>query len=147
MTAEMVEKAKENAQRGNYTNVEFRVGEIEDLPIEDNCIDAIISNCVINLSPDKRATYEEAFRVLKPNGRVLVSDLVANGELPEDVRSSFAAWAGCIAGAMEKEEYLNTIRKAGFRDVTVVSEHLFSEPGMDERLRGKISSIQVKAYK
>ncbi len=147
MTAEMVEKAKENAQRGNYTNVEFRVGEIEDLPIEDGSIDAIISNCVINLSPDKRATYEEAFRVLKPNGRVLVSDLVANGELPEDVRSSFAAWAGCIAGAMEKEEYLNTIRKAGFRDVTVVSEHPFSEPGMDERLRGKISSIQIKAYK
>jgi len=147
MTPEMVEKAGENARNGNYKNVEFRVGEIENLPVEDNSIDVIISNCVINLSPDKLATYKEAYRVLKPNGRILISDLVTEGELPEDVRRSFDAWAECIAGAMEKQEYLNTIKKAGFRDVTIVAEHLFSEPGMDDGLAWKIISIQVKAYK
>ncbi len=147
MTPGMVEKAKENARNGNYKNVEFRLGEIENLPVEDNSIDVIISNCVINLSPDKLATYKDAFRVLKPGGRILISDLVTEGELPEDVRRSFDAWAECIAGAMEKQEYLNTIKKAGFRDVTIVAEHLFSEFGIDDRLAGKIISIQVKAYK
>lgn len=147
MTPEMVEKARENAKKGDYKNVEFRVGEIENLPLEDNSIDVIISNCVINLSPDKLATYKEAFRVLRPNGRMLISDLVTEGELSVDVRQSSEAWAGCIAGAMEKQEYLNTIKKAGFRDVTIVAARSFSEPGMDARLAGKIISIQVRAYK
>jgi SAM-dependent methyltransferase len=147
MTAEMLEKARENARLGNYKNVEFRAGEIENLPVEDNSIDVVISNCVVNLSPDKLATYKEVFRALKPNGRVLISDLVTKGELPEDVRQSSEAWACCIAGAMEKQEYLNTITKAGFRDVTIVAEHPFCEPGMDDRLAGKIISIQVRAYK
>ena len=91
MTIEMIEKARENAKKGGYTNVEFRIGEIENLPVEDNSIDAIISNCVINLSIDKLATYKEAYRVLKPNGRILVSDMVIEGELPEDVRQSLEA--------------------------------------------------------
>jgi SAM-dependent methyltransferase len=147
MTEEMIKRARENASRYGYNNVEFRVGEIENLPLEDDSIDVIISNCVINLSPDKLATYKEAFRVLRRNGRILISDLVTEGELPEDVRRSFEAWAGCIAGALEKQEYLNTIKKAGFRDVTIVAEHPFGEPGMDNRLAGKIISIQVKAYK
>jgi len=147
MTTEMVEKAEENARKGNYKNVEFRLGEIETLPVEDNSIDVIISNCVINLSPDKLATYKEAFRVLKSGGRILISDLVTEGELPEDVRRSFDAWAECIAGALEKQEYLNTIKKAGFREVAIVAEHAYGEPGMDDRLKGKIISIQVKAYK
>ncbi|MCL0087753.1 arsenite methyltransferase [Dehalococcoidia bacterium] len=147
MTPEMVEKARENAKKGNYRNVEFRVGEIEKLPVEDDSVDVIISNCVINLSLDKLATYKEAFRVLRPNGRILISDLVTEGELPDDVRRSFEAWAGCIAGALEKQEYLNTIKKAGFRDVAIVAEHPFGELGMDDRLAGKIVSIQVKAYK
>jgi len=147
MTPEMLEKARENAKKGNHKNVEFRVGEIENLPVEDDSIDVVISNCVINLSPDKLATYKEAFRILKPNGRILISDLVTEGELPEDVRRSFEAWAGCIAGALEKQEYLNTIKKAGFRDVTILAEHPLGEPGMDDRLTGKIISIQVKAYK
>lgn len=147
MTTEMVEKAKENARKGNYKNVEFRLGEIETLPVEDNSIDVIISNCVINLSPDKLATYKGAFRVLRPVGRILISDLVTEGELPEDVHRSFDAWAECIAGALEKEEYLNTIKKAGFREVAIVAEHTYDEPGMDDRLRGKITSIQVAAYK
>ena len=102
---------------------------------------------VINLSPDKLATYREAFRVLKPNGRLLISDLVTERELPDELRRSFEAWAGCIAGALEKQEYLNTIKKAGFRDVMIVAEHLFSVPGIDDRLTGKIISILVKAYK
>jgi len=143
----MVERARRHARRGNYENVEFRVGEIEDWPIEDGSIDVIISNCVINLSPDKLATFKEAFRVLRPNGRMLISDLVTKGELPEDVRRSFEAWAGCIAGALEKQEYLNTIRKAGFKDITIVGDRPFSEPGVDSRLTGRIISIQVKAYK
>lgn len=147
MTTEMIEKAKENASRGHYENVEFRLGEIENLPVEDNSVDVIISNCVINLSPDKLATYKEAFRVLRPGGRILISDLVTEGELPEDIRRSFAAWAECIAGALEKQEYLHTIKRAGFREVAVVAEHAYGEPGMDDRLKGKITSIQVKAYK
>jgi ubiquinone/menaquinone biosynthesis C-methylase UbiE len=147
MTPEMVAKARENAEKGHYTNVEFRLGEIENLPIEDNSVDVIISNCVINLSPDKLVTFKEAFRVLKPNGRILISDLVTEGELPEDIRQSFEAWACCIAGALERQEYLGTIEKAGFRDVAIVAQHQYVEPGLDQRLAGKITSVQVRAYK
>lgn len=147
MTPEMIEKARENAHKSNYENVEFRLGEIEKLPVEDNSIDVIISNCVINLSPDKLVTFKEAFRVLKPGGRLLISDLVTEGELPQDVRRSFDAWACCIAGALEKGKYLDTIAEAGFRDVSIVAQHTYGEPGMDQRLVGKITSVQVKAYK
>jgi arsenite methyltransferase len=147
VTPAMVEKARENAEKGHYQNVEFRLGEIESLPVEDNSIDIIISNCVINLSPDKLATFKEALRVLRPNGRILISDVVTEGELPEDVRRSFDAWAGCIAGALKKQEYLDTIKKAGFRGVMIVGEHPFSVPSMDDRLTGTVISIQVKAYK
>jgi len=147
MTDEMIKKAREIAGRYGYHNVEFRLGEIENLPVEDNSIDVLISNCVINLSPDKLKTFKEAFRVLKPGGRVLISDLVTEGELPDDIKRSFEAWAGCIAGALQREEYLSTIKKAGFKGITVVSEKSFSEPGMDSRLSGKIVSIQVRAYK
>ena len=147
MTPAMVNKAKENAKRNNYKNVEFKLGEIEKLPVEDNSIDIIISNCVINLSPDKLATFTEASRVLRSSGRILISDLVTEGELPQDVRHSFEAWAGCIAGALEKQEYLDTIKKAGFRDITIVSEHPFGKNGMDTRLTGKIISILVRAQK
>ena len=147
MTLEMVEKARENAKKGNYKNVEFRIGEIENLPVDDGSVDVIISNCVINLTPDKLATYREAFRVLRPRGLIVISDLVTEGELPEDIRRSFEAWAGCIAGAMEKQEYLNTIKKAGFKSIIVVAQHPFFKSGMDDRLVGKITSIQLKAYK
>jgi ubiquinone/menaquinone biosynthesis C-methylase UbiE len=98
-------------KKGGYQNVQFKLGEIEDLPIEDGTIDVIISNCVINLTPDKNIAYSEAFRVLKPGGRILVSDLVTHGEISEDLRRSFQAWSDCIAGAMEKQEYLDTITK------------------------------------
>ncbi len=147
MTEEMVATATKNAKEGKYENVEFKLGEIENLPIDDNSIDVIISNCVINLTPDKLAAYKEAFRVLKLGGRILVSDIVTEGELPEEIRRSFQAWSECVAGALEKQEYLDTIKKAGFNDVEIIEQHYFTESGMDERLIGKITSIQVKASK
>jgi len=147
MTEEMVKKANETAKKYNYKNVEFKLGEIENLPIEDNSINLIISNCVINLSPDKLKTYKEAYRVLKPGGRILISDIVTEGELPEEIKKSFAAWAECVAGALEKSEYINTIKKAGFKDITIVSQRTFSESDMDERLVGKITSVKIRAIK
>ena len=143
----MVETAVKNAKEGGYVNVEFKQGEIENLPIENNIIDVIISNCVINLTPDKINAFKEAFRVLKPNGRILVSDIVTEGEIPIEIRKNFQAWAGCIAGAMDKEDYLDSITKAGLKDVEIVSEQIFTEPNMDERLIGKIISVQIKALK
>lgn len=147
MTEEMIETAKNNAKDGEYENVEFKLGEIEDLPIKNDSIDVIISNCVINLTPNKLFAYEEALRVLKPGGKILISDLVTDGELPEEIRHSFHAWSECTAGALEKEEYINIIRAAGFSDVEIVKQHYFTEYNMDERLIGKIISIQVKATK
>lgn len=147
MTEEMVKNAIKNAEEGKYKNVEFKLGEIENLPVEDGSIDVIISNCVINLTPDKLVAYKEAFRVLKPGGRILVSDLVTEGEIPEDIKRSFQAWSECIAGAMEKQAYLDTIKEAGFNNIEIVEQHYFTEPDMDERLIGKIKSIQVKASK
>ena len=122
MTPEMLEKARENARKNNYTNVEFRLGEIESLPVADNTADIIISNCVINLSPDKPRVFREAYRVLKPGGRLMVSDIVLTKELPEAVRDSVQAYIGCVAGAMLEEEYLGAIEAAGFKDVRVADE-------------------------
>ena len=146
MTPKMVELATRNAQAGGFANVEFRLGEIEDLPVEDNSVDAIISNCVINLSPDKLRVFKEAYRVLKPGGRIMVSDIVTDGELPEEVRQDPEAWAGCIAGAMDRGDYLEAIRRAGFERVEVVGEQAYDEMG-DPRLDGKVFSVQVRAFK
>lgn len=147
MTEEMIKNAQKNAENANYENVEFRLGEIEELPIENDSIDVIISNCVINLTPDKLVAYKEAFRVLKPGGRIMVSDLVTDGELPEEIKQSFEAWSECTAGAIEKEEYLDKIKNAGFSDIEIVKQHYFTESNLNERLVGKIISIQVKATK
>lgn len=147
MTEEMVKRANGTAKKYGYKNVEFRLGEIENLPLEDGSVDVIISNCVINLSPDKLQTYQEACRVLRPGGRILISDIVTEGKIPEDIRKNFEAWAGCIAGALEKKEYLDTIKRAGFRDVNIVSQNTFYEPGLDDTLVGKITSVKVKANK
>jgi len=147
MTEEMIKRANETAKTHGCKNVEFKLGEIENLPLKDDSVDVIISNCVINLSPDKLRTYQEAYRVLKPGGRILISDIVTEGELPEDIRKNFEAWAGCIAGALEKKEYLDTIKRAGFRDVNIVSQNTFCEPGLDDRLAGRITSVKVKAHK
>ena len=122
MTHEMLIKARENAKKAGATNVEFRLGEIEALPVADNSVDLIISNCVINLSPDKARVFREAYRVLKPGGLLMVSDIVLTRELPEAVRSSMAAYASCIAGASLKEVYLDLIRKAHFSDVEILEE-------------------------
>jgi SAM-dependent methyltransferase len=146
MTEEMLERAKASAEKFGYSNVEFRLGEIEDLPVETGTVDTIISNCVINLSPDKLKVFQEAYRVLKPSGKLMVSDIVTNGDLPEGVRKSFDAWAGCIAGALEKTEYLDTIKKAGFRAVKIVTEKDYSID-LSEDLAGKIVSIRVEAIK
>jgi len=147
MTQEMIERGRKLAEENGFANVEFRLGEIERLPVGDGAVDAIISNCIINLSPDKPAVFREALRVLKPGGRMLVSDLVTEGSIPEDVRRSAEAWAGCIAGAMCKEDYLAAMRGAGFGEVAVVSENPYVAPGMDERIRGKIISVRVRATK
>jgi arsenite methyltransferase len=166
MTEQMVERAKANAAEGGYKNVEFRHGEIEKLPVEDNTIDVIISNCVINLVPDKERAFREAFRVLKPGGRLMVSDIVLLKKLPKFVKESIDAYIGCISGALMKGRYLDAIRSAGFQGVKVVDEAVFpldcmvNDPtgrmileGLKlsaDRLKeveGSISSIRVSGFK
>ncbi len=139
MTPEMVAKAKANSKKGSYTNVEFRLGEIENLPVADEIIDAIISNCVINLSPDKQAVFNESFRVLKAGGRLMVSDLVLEKKLPPKIKRSVEAYVGCIAGASMKKDYLAFIKKAGFKKIEVVAS--------DRYLDYPVVSIKVKAIK
>lgn len=125
MTPDMLDRARENVRETGAKNVEFRLGEIENLPVADNSVDVIISNCVINLSTDKPRVFREAFRVLRPGGRMMVSDLALKKPLPKAVRESVDAYVACIAGALVKEDYLGAIRDAGFRDVEVVSEKAF----------------------
>jgi SAM-dependent methyltransferase len=123
MTAEMISKARANAAKGGHTNVEFRLGEIENLPVADASVDLILSNCVINLSPDKPRVFAEAFRALKPGGRLAVSDIVALQPIPEALRADFAAYTGCVAGAASADAVEKMLRDAGFVDVRVeVSE-------------------------
>jgi arsenite methyltransferase len=122
MTPEMLKKARENAKKSGYTNVEFRRGEIENLPVADNSVNVVISNCVINLSPDKKKVFQEAFRVLKPGGRFAVSDIVLLKDLPEKIKNSVEAYVGCISGAILKDRYLQLLKDAGFIDITVTNE-------------------------
>jgi arsenite methyltransferase len=119
MTADMVARARDNARKVNATNVEFRLGEIEHLPVADASVDAILSNCVINLSPDKPAVYREAFRVLRAGGRLAISDVVATGPIPAELRTQAAALAGCVAGATPLEEVRAMLAAAGFVEVEV----------------------------
>jgi SAM-dependent methyltransferase len=164
MTAEMIEKARENARKGHYSNIEFRLGEIENLPVADNSVDVVISNCVINLSPDKRRVFGEAYRVLKPGGRVMVSDIALLKQLPAKVRKSIPAYVGCVGGASMKKEYLATMEAAGFEDVNVVKEvsarAIYGGTGAQDcgtdlgtssetirELAGSIVSMQVRATK
>jgi arsenite methyltransferase len=172
MTAEMLDRARENARANRIHNVEFRLGEIEHLPVADGAVDVVISNCVVNLSPDKPQVFREAFRALKPSGRMFLSDIVLLKALPEAVKTSIEAYVGCVAGASMKTDYLAAIEAAGFQDVEVLKEvpadAAFSdsaEPkilvdgqevdpeslGLDReevhQLAGTISSITVKAVK
>lgn len=119
MTPEMLERARSSAKRMSLTNVEFRQGFIEDLPVESGTVDVIISNCVINLSPDKSKVFNETFRVLKPGGKLAVSDIVTDGELPDEVKKSLSAWAGCVAGAVEAKDYIAMMESAGFTNISV----------------------------
>jgi SAM-dependent methyltransferase len=147
LTEDMIARGTLLAEQHGFGNVEFRLGDIEHLPVASETVDVVISNCVINLTPDKLASFKEVHRVLKPGGRILIADLVIAGELPADVRESAIAWADCLAGAMAKEAYLATIRNAGFSEVAVVAESAYETPDMDARLRGKIISVKVRAIK
>ncbi|OIO14348.1 arsenite S-adenosylmethyltransferase [Candidatus Gottesmanbacteria bacterium CG11_big_fil_rev_8_21_14_0_20_37_11] len=140
MTDEMIQKARENAVKGNYTNIEFKKGDIEDLPVEDQSIDVIISNCVINLAPNKDKVFSEAYRVLKPGGRLMVSDVVLVKSLPEELRKNEDLLTGCVSGAMLKQDYLKLLEKAGFKGITISKE----EPMF---LKDYALSISYSAYK
>ena len=129
MTPEMIALARDNAAKGGYRNVDFRLGEIETLPVADGTVDVVLSNCVINLSPDKRRVFAQIHRVLKPGGRFSISDVVTRGKVPEALRGDAELWAGCIAGAMDCEEYLALIREVGFVDVKVHASVDHDRPG------------------
>lgn len=153
MTPSMVTRARENAAKGGYRNVEFRLGEIENLPVADASVDVIISNCVINLSPDKPRVFAEAFRALKPGGRLVVSDLVLTKPIPDAVRKSIEAYVGCIAGASRRDEYLELVREGGFSDVTVLEERGYGQDGplpeivLEERAWDAVASLKVLGVK
>ena len=145
-TPEMVDKATDNAKKGDYKNVEFRRAAIERLPLADNEVDVAISNCVLNHCADKLAAFKEVHRVLKPGGRLCVADLVTAGEFPEEALKD-EVWGNWIARASGKAEYLAAIADAGFRDVVLLNDGAFTMSEEDDRLRGRIINIQVKAVK
>jgi ubiquinone/menaquinone biosynthesis C-methylase UbiE len=143
MTPEMIERARSSAQRLNIQNVEFRQGYLEALPVEDNTIDVIISNCVINLAPDKSKVLAEAFRVLKPGGKLAVSDIVTDGPLPQSIKQSLSAWAGCMAGAVEVKEYIHLMEAVGFTDISITPV-FFQKETVDSAIHEISSSIELK---
>lgn len=154
MTPAMIERARANAAKHGYANVEFRLGEIESLPVADASVDAIISNCVVNLSPDKPRVFREALRVLRPGGRLVLSDLVLTRELDDRLRHDVDLYVGCVAGASLEADYLRMIREAGFADVTVLSRSAYTvgaegiPEGSPERdAFGAVVSIKVRATK
>lgn len=144
MTEPMIAKARENAAKLGYTNIEFRLGDIEALPVDDNTADVVVSNCVMNLVPDKEKAFAETYRILKPGGHFSISDIVLKGELPGDLRRDAALYAGCIAGALQKEEYLNVIRRAGFTNLTVQKDRIIDVPG--EILRRHLTTEQLREF-
>lgn len=144
MVEAMVEKAKANAARLGFGNVDFRLGDIESLPVESVSLDVVISNCVLNLVPDKRAAFSEIFRVLKPGGHFSISDIVCQGDLPERVRRVAEEHAGCVAGAMPEGEYLDIVRGAGFVNVRVARRKEIRVP--EEVLLGALSEEEARAY-
>jgi ubiquinone/menaquinone biosynthesis C-methylase UbiE len=166
MTPEMIDKARKNVGKGKYQNVEFRLGEIENLPVADDTVDVVISNCVINLSPNKKRAFEEAFRVLKPSGRLMVSDIVLSKKLPEIIKRNVQAYIGCLSGAEMKHRYLQHIEEAGFEHVKIIEENYFPVENMVndptaqaivrtaeipaeaiKRIAGTVASVKVSAVK
>jgi len=161
MTDEMLALARENQRKAGATNVEFLKGAIEAIPLPDDAVDVVISNCVINLSSDKDAVLREAFRVLKPGGRLAVSDVVVRGEVPADIRRSMELWVGCIAGALDEADYAGKLRAAGFADVEIEPWRVYTidaarayltETGVDvdrlaPQVEGKFASAFIRARK
>ena len=151
MTAEMVAKARANAKKTGRINVEFRLGEIEALPVADATVDVIISNCVINLCPDKRPVYREAFRVLRPGGRIAVSDVVAREELSEEVKRDLALHSGCLAGATLRDELIRILQDAGFADIAVRakgnSDEVITSWDSERGFESKVFAAEVTATK
>jgi SAM-dependent methyltransferase len=159
MTEEMLALARENQRKAGATNVEFLEGTIEAIPLPDQSVDVIISNCVINLSEDKDAVLREAFRVLKPGGRLAVSDVVIRGDVPSEIRRSLELWVGCVAGALEEDEYSAKLRRAGFESVEVEPWRVYqveearaflADSGIDvdrlaPQVEGKVASAFIRA--
>lgn len=144
MTPEMIKKARKNASKGNYKNIIFKLGDIENLPIKNNSIDVVISNCVINLAPDKEKVFREIYRVLKNNGRMIISDIVLLKKLPQKLKESMDAYISCIAGAMLKNDYINLIKSIGYKKVKILQKFDFSS---DNKGKKNISSITVLVLK
>lgn len=144
MTEAMISRAEANRAKLGITNAEFRLGEIEHLPVESSSVDRILSNCVINLVPDKNAAFREMFRVLKPGGKFTVSDIVSIGEIPETLRQDMLEWAGCVAGALDKEEYLSIVRSTGFTNLEISAEKPYQ---LDSSLPFGLRSITLTATK
>lgn len=143
MTPEMIDRARSSAKQLNLDNVEFREGYLEDLPVDSNSVDVIISNCVINLAPDKAEVFAEAFRVLKPGGKLAVSDIVTDGPLPEVIKKSLSAWAGCVAGAVEAKDYIHMMEAVGFTDISITPV-FFDREDVDSALADMDSTIDLK---
>ena len=145
MTQEMIEKANANKAKLGYENVEFKFGEIESMPLEDNLADVVVSNCVLNLVPNKDKAFEEIFRILKPGAHFCVSDIVLQGHLTEGLTKSAEMYAGCVAGALQKEEYLIAIEKAGFKSIEIKKTKTIELP--DELLKEYLSDTEIEEYK
>ncbi len=145
MTKEMIEKAEQNNSKLGYTNVEFRFGDIEDLPLADNLADVVVSNCVLNLVPDKQKAFSEIYRTLKPGAHFCVSDIVVKGELPPELKKSAEMYAGCVAGAIQQEDYLAIIKEAGFINTEIKKTKVIELP--DEVLLQYQDKDQLQSYK
>lgn len=143
-TPEMISKARQNAEKLGFNNVEFREGDIENMPVSDNTADVIVSNCVLNLVPDKKAVVKDIFRVLKPGGHFSISDIVLVGDLPEALRHDAEMYAGCVSGAIQRSEYLDIIQKTGFENVTVQKEKTISIP--DDILNRYLDASDMKQF-
>jgi 2-polyprenyl-3-methyl-5-hydroxy-6-metoxy-1,4-benzoquinol methylase len=145
MTDEMLALARDNQQKAGVTNVEFLKGDIEQIPLPDNSVDLIISNCVINLSPDKDQVLKEAYRVLKPGGRLAISDIVVRGSMPSEIRHSVELWAGCVAGALEETVYLTKLQQAGFEQTSIEPTRIYSAADAREFLIGAGLNVETVA--
>ena len=145
MTEAMIAKAKMNTEKLGFKNVEFRLGDIDNMPVEANTADVVVSNCVMNLVPNKLKAFAEAFRIIKSGGHFSISDIVLQGELPEDLKKEAALYAGCISGAVQKEEYLQIIKSAGFTNLTIQKDRKIDIPG--EILSQFLSTDQIQNYK